>query len=189
MPTNPFGPVRGLSVWSLVRPNVAETVQDDPGYGQDPARTIPVDLSTMSTRQLRVLSNALYRDLDTKAPPFGTCAHYQDVSEELKLRETEAAQHLGKSTSFRDNPLRSRFELFSDGDLVGTLTYTLRAGHLTLQKTLVTDDIYQAELEADLIRRALLNAHRRRLAVRPYCPQTRQFLNDHPQFRSLVPRH
>jgi predicted GNAT family acetyltransferase len=191
MSTTAFGSVLGRSVLSLVQPGTAKAVTDDPGDGQDAAQPIPVDLSTISTRQLRALSNALYRDLNTTAPPFETYAHYQDVSEELKIRETQVAQHIGagRKTSFRDNPLRSRFELFSDGDLVGTITYTLRAGHLTLQETLVTEDTYQAELAADLIRRALLNAHRRRLAISPYCPLTQQFLHDHPPFRSLVSRH
>ena len=42
-------------------------------------------------------------------------------------------------------------------------------------------------MEPLLIQHVLLNAHRRRLAVAPYCPQVREFLNENPQYLALLP--
>lgn len=152
---------------------------------------VPRNLAAVPTRELRQLSNHLYQRLSTAMPPFGTREDYLDVSEELERRAIQAqAPHNGdvRPTAIQDNTHRSRYELFDDGVLIGTLSYQLHAGRLALLNTVMTADYDRPGRTADIIRPALLNAHRRRLAVLPYCPRVQEFLNANPQYWSLTAR-
>lgn len=186
-------PVRLTSVQSY-SDDVSEYDSDD--ASEAPSRSdfpvdVPEDLSAVSTRQLRVLANRLYRELDTDFPPYGAWEDYATVADELQRREESARRDLRRApnTCFRDNPLRSRFELFRDGVVVASLAYTLRSGKLTLRNTVLSEDHLWQGLESELIRHVLLNAHRRRLAVVPYCLHTQSFLETNPHFRSLILDH
>ncbi|MEC5199645.1 hypothetical protein RCH21_001876 [Arthrobacter sp. PL16] len=48
---------------------------------------IPSDLSSVSTRELRVLCTELYRALDEDFPPYGAREHYAAVVSRLEERE------------------------------------------------------------------------------------------------------
>lgn len=61
------------------------------GWDSDPS-LVSQDLSGMSTRELRVLSNQLYRSLEADFPPYGTREDYVMVTEELEQREARARQ-------------------------------------------------------------------------------------------------
>ncbi len=65
----------------------------------------------------------------------------------------------------RDNPINKRFEFFRDGMLAGYVNYTMRAGVLTLHRTVVSDAFDGAGIDGVLARRVILAAHKRRLAV------------------------
>ncbi|MHA7178896.1 GNAT family N-acetyltransferase [Arthrobacter sp. MDB2-24] len=151
---------------------------------------VPHDLSAVSTRELRVLCNQLYRVLDTDFPPFGLQEDYEAVVETLADREARAAERSESEKlreKFRDNPVGSRFELFHDGTMVGYVKYDMRAGRIRLLETVVGPDHRGSGLEPVLVREALLNAHRRRLAPIPYCRHAQAFLAENPQFRALIP--
>lgn len=171
--------------------NALEFAASVPSPSAGPAvPEIPEDLAAVSTRELRILSNHLYRVLDTDFPPFGMQEHYEDVVEILAVRQAQAAE-LPESDKlrerFRDNAVSSRFELFHDGTMVGYVKYDIRAGKVRLLETVVGPAYVQAGLEPVLVRAALLNIHHRRLAPIPYCPHAQAFLADNPQFRALIP--
>lgn len=151
---------------------------------------LPAGLSMMPTRALRALCNDLYRALDADFPPYGAWEDYSTVVEELGRRQTLAADRgsaVETREKFRDNPLRSQFELYRDGIMVGYLKYVMRAGRITLLTTILDASYREAGVEEALIRQALLSVHRRRLAPTPYCPYVQAFLAANPQFLSLMP--
>ncbi|WP_105033050.1 GNAT family N-acetyltransferase [Arthrobacter ruber] len=151
---------------------------------------LPFDLSAVSTRELRILCNQLYRVLDTDYPPYGVQDDYETVVAVLDSRRARAAEQTesGKlREKFRDNPASSRFELFHDGTMVGYVKYDMRAGRIRLLETVVGPDHSRSGLEPVLVREALLSAHRRRLAPVPYCRHAQAFLAENPQFRALIP--
>ncbi|MUK03381.1 hypothetical protein GM708_16600 [Vibrio cholerae] len=152
--------------------------------------SVPHDLSGVSTRELRIMCNQLYRVLDTDYPPFGAQEDYEAVAHMLASREARASERSESEKlreKFRDNAVNSRFELFHDGIMVGYMKYDMRAGRIRLLETVVGSSYRRAGLEPVLVREALLNIHRRRLAPVPYCRHAQEFLADHPQYRALIP--
>ena len=153
---------------------------------------MPADLAGVSTRELRILSNQLYRLLDTDFPPFGVQEDYECVVEALVERSNRAIRQNETETDqlrekFRDNAVSSRFELFHDGAMVGYVKYDMRAGRVRLLETVVGPSYQRAGLEPVLVRRALLDIHRRRLAPVPYCRHAQAFLAHNPQFQAMIP--
>lgn len=169
--------------------DIFDDLDETPGSESDALLDVPDDLSTLSTRQLRALSNTLYTALDADFPPYGVKEKYGAVTEECRQRELQALGEVPAATprtSLRNNSLRSRFELFENGVLAGSIAYIQRASRLTLKSTTMAADRDRQELESLLIRLALLNAHRRRLDIIPYCPRIQRFLDANPHFWSLV---
>ena len=174
----------GHSVWSA-----APRVLPAP-----PARTddteFPEDLTAVSTRHLRIMCNQTYRILDRDFPPMEAVHQYEELVLEIERRELQAesrAEPVRVRSGFRDNSLFSRFELFSDGTMVGHVKYELRGSHAVLIQAVVDPRFDAVDVEPALIRQVLLNAHRRRIAVVPYCPRVRGFLTEFPQYRTLLP--
>jgi predicted GNAT family acetyltransferase len=185
-----------MSVAPLVPLETGLSVVDDlPPAGWDNDWSAGTeDLTGMSTRELRVLANQLYRLLDQDFPPYGARDGYARIVEELEQREARAQQRFEPATAtdprretFRDNPLASRFELFINGMMIGYVKYALRAGEMTLLEIVATDPYAGRGLESVLVRQALLTAHQRRLKAVPSCPHARAFLDANPQFLSLIP--
>jgi predicted GNAT family acetyltransferase len=150
----------------------------------------PGDLAAVSTRQLRVLCNQMYRLLDRDFPPMDALHRYEVLVEEIERREVQAEARTAPVTArsgFRDNSLFSRFELFSDGTMVGHVKYEMKGSHAVLIQAVVDPRFDAVDVEPALIRQVLLNAHKRRIAVVPYCPRVREFLTEFPQYRTLLP--
>ncbi|PPB48802.1 hypothetical protein C4K88_13925 [Arthrobacter pityocampae] len=150
----------------------------------------PQDLTTVSNRQLRVLCNQTYRVLDRDFPSMEAIFQYELLIEEIERREVQAetrSEPTKARSGFRDNSLFSRFELFSDGTMVGHVKYEMKGSHAVLIQAVVDPQFDPVDVEPALIRRVLLNAHQRRLAVVPYCPRVREFLREFPQYRALLP--
>ncbi|WP_434994774.1 GNAT family N-acetyltransferase [Arthrobacter sp. Ld5] len=150
----------------------------------------PDDLTVVSNRQLRVLCNQTYRMLDRDFPAMEAVFHYELLTEEIERREVQAETRSEPTKArggFRDNTLFSRFELFSDGIMVGHVKYEMKGSYAVLIQAVVDPQFDPADVEPALIRRVLLNAHQRRIAVVPYCPRVREFLREFPQYRALLP--
>ncbi len=151
---------------------------------------IPADPEALPTRQLRRLCDRTYQLLDLTEPSLETRAQYETLVEELERRERQAAEPTGTDDArekFRDNALFSRFELYRDGVMAGYVQYELRGGQVLLLHAVVDPRFRHTGLEPALMRAVFLDAHRRRLAVLPCCPEAQEFLADHPQFLSLIP--
>ena len=87
----------------------------------------------------------------------------------------------------RDAPEHERYEVTLDGDLAGHLDYMLREGLIALVHTEVEERYEGHGLGSQLIKFALDDARRRKLAVLPFCPFVKSYLERHPEYTDLVP--
>ena len=86
-----------------------------------------------------------------------------------------------------DNTERSRFEVAADGEFAGFVSYRLSDEHIALTHA-ETDPRYAGRgLASQLVKAALENARDRGLAVLPFCPFVRDYLQRHDEFLDLVP--
>lgn len=86
-----------------------------------------------------------------------------------------------------DAPDRERYELSVDGDVVGFAAYRLRPGLIAFIHTEVDQHLQGRGLGERLIRFALEDARARGLAVLPFCPFVKAFIERHRDFAGLVP--
>jgi uncharacterized protein len=86
-----------------------------------------------------------------------------------------------------DAPEHDRYELSIGGEVVGFTAYRARPGLIAFVHTEV-DERFQGHGLADrLIRFALEDARARGLAVLPFCPFVKAFIERHREFEVLVP--
>lgn len=152
-----------------------------------------LDLTDVTTSELRVLANRMFLLLDAERPPFDAGERYAAAVEEIEARAAQARTHGTAETRrqvFKNSAFGSRFELFLDGSLAAYLRYSLVDGRLTLRALVETPGFEGRGLTPILLRQAMLHAHKRRLGVIPGCPEARAFLEQNPQYRILarVPR-
>ena len=86
-----------------------------------------------------------------------------------------------------DAPDRDRYELSIDGKAVGFAAYRARPGLIAFVHTEVNERLQGRGLGDRLIRFALEDANTRGLAVLPFCPFVKAFIEHHREFESLVP--
>ena len=86
-----------------------------------------------------------------------------------------------------DNPEGSRYEISVDGDLAGFVRYRTEPGQIALVHTEVDDRFEGQGLGGRLIAHALDDARQRGLAVLPYCPFAKAYIQRHPEYVALVP--
>ena len=100
------------------------------------------------------------------------------------------------TTSARSNALghtitdavdRRRFEIAVDGVVVGFAEYRRRPGVISLIHTEIDPSCGGKGLGTLLIKAALDTARAEGLAVLPYCPFVRSWLEEHPEYVDLVP--
>ncbi|WP_043442583.1 GNAT family N-acetyltransferase [Arthrobacter sp. L77] len=155
--------------------------------------SIPFDLGRATTQQLRRWSNLLYKQLDAEFPPYGALEDHARVAAETDYREegprTEkvpAKTTAGQRLKVRDNDVKQRFELFTDGTLAACIDYTMHAREVRLRRTLTAGIFEGSGLEKELISRVLLLTHKRRLAIIADCPFVQHFLTGNPQYRQFL---
>ena len=86
-----------------------------------------------------------------------------------------------------DAPERDRYELSIDGEVVGFTAYSARPGLIAFVHTEVDERVQGRGLGDRLIRFALEDARARSLAVLPFCPFVKAFIEAHREFEALVP--
>jgi predicted GNAT family acetyltransferase len=86
-----------------------------------------------------------------------------------------------------DNPEQSRYEITVDGEQAGFAEYHLHGGELALIHTKIDERFGGQGLGSKLAEGALDDARSRGLAVLPYCPFIRTWLQRHPDYVELVP--
>ncbi|NKX53064.1 GNAT family N-acetyltransferase [Arthrobacter mobilis] len=89
--------------------------------------------------------------------------------------------------AIRNNFDASQFDAYVDGMVAGSLQYRIQDGQMWLLDMDVDRNYRSRKLKDGLVRNALVEAHRRRLSVLPFCPETRQHVFSHPVFMRLVP--
>ena len=86
-----------------------------------------------------------------------------------------------------DAPERDRYELSIDGEVVGFTVYRARPGLIAFIHTEIDERLHGRGLADRLIRFALEDARTRGLAVLPFCPFVKAFIERHREFEALVP--
>lgn len=86
-----------------------------------------------------------------------------------------------------DSPDRDRYELSSDGEVVGYTLYRIRPGLIAFVHTEIDERLQGRGLADRLIRFALEDTRARGLAVLPFCPFVKAFIERHREFEALVP--
>jgi predicted GNAT family acetyltransferase len=85
-----------------------------------------------------------------------------------------------------DAPDRDRYELSLDGEVVGFTAYGTCPGLIAFVHTEVDERLQGRGLGDRLIRFALEDARSRGLAVLPFCPFVKAFVERHREFEALV---
>ncbi|HEU4737942.1 MAG TPA: GNAT family N-acetyltransferase [Solirubrobacterales bacterium] len=86
-----------------------------------------------------------------------------------------------------DNPGEGRYEIRVDGELAGFSQYRLRPEALAFIHTEVDDRFEGQGLGGQLISFALDDVRSRGLAVLPFCPFVKGYIERHPEYLDLVP--
>jgi predicted GNAT family acetyltransferase len=86
-----------------------------------------------------------------------------------------------------DNPDESRYEIRVDDELAGFSQYRSRPQALAFIHTEVDDRFEGQGLAGRLISFALDDARERGLAVLPFCPFVKGYIERHPEYLDLVP--
>jgi predicted GNAT family acetyltransferase len=86
-----------------------------------------------------------------------------------------------------DAPDRERYEISVDGKVAGFTAYRARPGLIAFVHTEVDERQQGRGLADRLIGFALEDARARGLAVLPFCPFVKAFIERHREFEALVP--
>ena len=86
-----------------------------------------------------------------------------------------------------DVPAHKRFEISVGGDVAGFVEYRCRPGVISLLHTEIDPSREGGGLGTLLVKAALDSARAAGLAVQPYCPFVRHFIDRHPEYLDLVP--
>jgi predicted GNAT family acetyltransferase len=86
-----------------------------------------------------------------------------------------------------DAPDRERYELSVNDEVVGFTIYRVQPGLIAFVHTEVDERVQGRGLGDRLIRFALEDARTRDLAVLPFCPFVKAFIERHREFEELVP--
>jgi uncharacterized protein len=82
---------------------------------------------------------------------------------------------------------RERYEISLDGEVVGFTAYRAQPGLIAFVHTEIDESVQGRGLADTLIRSALEDARKRGLAVLPFCPFVKAFIERHREFEPLVP--
>jgi predicted GNAT family acetyltransferase len=86
-----------------------------------------------------------------------------------------------------DNPDQRRFEIRVDGELAGFAQYKAKPGQIAFTHTEIDDRFEGQGLGGKLVAFALGEARERGLAVLPFCPFVRAYIQRHREYVDLVP--
>ena len=86
-----------------------------------------------------------------------------------------------------DDPEGSRFEVFADGEPAGFTAYERTPGRIAFAHTEVDEAFGGHGLGSALAAAALDAACAEGLAVLPFCPFIRGYIERHPEYLDLVP--
>ena len=88
---------------------------------------------------------------------------------------------------FRDDPTAGRLEMLVDGRRAGYVSYRRRPGAIAFAHTQIEPEFEGRGLGGALVREALSRARSEGMAVLPFCPFVRSYIERHPDQLDLVP--
>lgn len=91
------------------------------------------------------------------------------------------------ATEVTRNEDERRYEIRSDGQLAGFVTYAERAEVIAFTHTETFPEFAGQGLATVLVEEALDDAERRGLGVLPFCPFVNNYIAEHPERLALVP--
>jgi predicted GNAT family acetyltransferase len=90
------------------------------------------------------------------------------------------------SNDVRDNPDRSRYELFVDGELVGIADYRVDGDVIVIPHTEIDRAKRGNGLGAELVRGTLDDIRASGRTVVPQCWYVAEFISEHPDYQDLL---
>lgn len=90
-------------------------------------------------------------------------------------------------SAVHNNLAASRFDIYSQGTVAASAHYRMNGGEMSFIYTEVNRQIQTPALVRQLIQGCLDDAHRRRLAVLPFCPVMLAYIRRHVNYVELVP--
>jgi uncharacterized protein len=91
-----------------------------------------------------------------------------------------------RTVDVRDNPDRSRYEVFVDGREAGIAQYRIRDGEMTFTHTEVYPEYRGGPVAMRLAAFALDDARNRGMRVIPACSFIARFIRSHREYRDLA---
>jgi uncharacterized protein len=88
---------------------------------------------------------------------------------------------------FRDDPEAGRLEILVDGRRAGYVAYRRRPEAISLTHTEIEPEFEGRGIGGTLVREALARARAEGVAVLPFCPFVRSYIERHPDQLDLVP--
>jgi uncharacterized protein len=92
------------------------------------------------------------------------------------------------SVTVRDNPEKSRYEVYDGEQLAGFTEYHRYRDDIAFIHTETALAFTGRGLARQLVQSALDDVRKRGLAALPFCPYVRKFIERHPQYVDLVPQ-
>src|SRR5215207_7544245 len=86
-----------------------------------------------------------------------------------------------------DNQDENRYEISVEGELAGFVSYRTKPDEIALVHTEIDDRFERQGLGGRLIAHALDDARERGVAVLPFCPFAKAYVQRHPAYVDLVP--
>ena len=100
---------------------------------------------------------------------------------------TDSAADAGDATAVRDNPAARRFEIWVGEEKHGFAAYRLEGDAYAFTHTEIADSAEGKGLGSRLVSEALAQLRDRGVAVLPYCPFVKAYLQRHRELVELVP--
>ncbi|SDC64759.1 GNAT family N-acetyltransferase [Actinokineospora iranica] len=91
-----------------------------------------------------------------------------------------------KSLDLRDEPAKSQYEGWHDGQLAGYVQYNRLDGSVALMHTQVTEAFEGRGVGGVLARAVLDDIRAKGHTVRPYCPFLKGWIDKHPEYQDLL---
>jgi predicted GNAT family acetyltransferase len=86
-----------------------------------------------------------------------------------------------------DHPDRKRFEIHVGDELAGFTEYRPRGDRYAFVHTEIGDEFGGRGLASQLVKAALDEMRARGIAVLPYCPYVKRYIQRHADYQDLVP--